>query len=373
MGSATCRQLAARGAAVIGIDRFIPPHPWGSSHGETRITRLAIGEGREYVPLVRRSHALWRELEAEAGVELLTETGIVILADPASTFLGETVAAARVYAIAHELLGNGELRARFPMFTVGERTVAYHEPSAGYVRPEAAVTAHLALARRDGARLRLGERVERWSASPRGVTVATDAGSYGAEHLVLCAGPWIGELVPETADIVAVYRQLLYWFPIREGYERLRAMPVFVWDVAGEQSGFVHLGGFYGFPALDGPGGGLKLATESYAQTTTPDGCAHPASPAERDDMYRGCVAPHLPWLGPEPLRTVSCLYTCTRGSRFLIDRHPAHARVLVVSACSGHGFKHSPAIGEAVAQWVTAGEPGIDLGAFAFARVARR
>ncbi len=373
MGSATCRELAARGVSVMGIDRFAPPHPWGSSHGETRITRLAIGEGREYVPLVRRSHELWRVLEAEGGVELLTETGIVILAHPASAFLGETLAAAGEYAIPHEMLSNDELGARFPMFAVDERTVAYHEPEAGYARPEAAVTTQLALARLDGARLQLGERVERWSASARGVTVTTDGGTYAAEHLVLCAGPWIAELVPEAADIVAVYRQLLYWFPIREGYEQLRAMPVFVWDLAGEQSGFVHLGGFYGFPALDGPNGGVKLATESYAQTTTPDGRAHPASHTEAKAMYRACVAPYLPWLGPEPLRTVSCLYTCTRGSRFVIDRHPVHARVLVVSACSGHGFKHSPAIGEAVAQWLTAGEPGIDLSAFAFGRAARR
>ncbi len=88
--------------------------------------------------------------------------------------------------------------------------------------------------------------------------------------------------------------------------------------------------------------------------------------------MYRGCVEPYLPWLGEEPLRTVSCLYTSTRGSRFIIDRHPEHDAVLVVSACSGHGFKHSPAIGEAVAQWLTGDGPQIDLAAFSFERARR-
>src|ERR1700749_3138914 len=95
MGSATCRQLAARGVSVIGIDRYAPPHQWGSTHGDTRITRLAIGEGREYVPLGQRSHELWREIETEAGEELLFETGIIVMADPASAFLAETRAAAR--------------------------------------------------------------------------------------------------------------------------------------------------------------------------------------------------------------------------------------------------------------------------------------
>ena len=86
--------------------------------------------------------------------------------------------------------------------------------------------------------------------------------------------------------------------------------------------------------------------------------------------MQRGCVGPFLPWLGTESLRTVSCLYTSTRGSRFLIDRHPEHETVLIVSACSGHGFKHSPAIGEAVAQWLTGQEPKVDLSPFSLSRI---
>ena len=146
MGSAVCRALAARGVSVIGIDRYAPPHAWGSTHGDTRITRLAIGEGREYVPLARRSHELWREIERDSGAQLLTQPGIVILAHPSSTFLAETRAAARQYEIEHRDLTNAELRTGFPMFAVDEQTVGYHEPQAGYVRPERAVAAQLTLA-----------------------------------------------------------------------------------------------------------------------------------------------------------------------------------------------------------------------------------
>jgi sarcosine oxidase len=372
MGSAACRQLAARGVSVIGLDQYAPPHAWGSTHGDTRITRLAIGEGREYVPLARRSHELWREIERDSGAQLLTQPGIVILAHPSSTFLAETRAAARQYGIDHRDLTNAELRTGFPMFAVDEQTVGYHEPEGGYVRPERAVAAQLTLAIRDGARLNLGERVERWTASPRGVTVTTDGATYTAQQLVVCAGPWIGDLVPTVRDIVAVYRQLLFWFPIRNQYDALRDMPAFVWDVGGDQRGFVHLDGFYGFPAIDGPGGGVKVASESYEHTTMPDGRQHAATRSETERMYRGCVEPYLPWLGEEPLRSVSCLYTSTRGSRFIIDRHPEHDAVFVVSACSGHGFKHSPAIGEAVAQWVTGQVVDIDLSAFSFERARR-
>jgi sarcosine oxidase len=367
MGSATVRQLAARGVSVIGIDRFMPPHPYGSTHGDTRITRLAVGEGAEYVPLVTRSHELWRELERDAGASLLTQCGGVILADPASTFFAQTAEIARANVIAHERLSNAELRERFPMFAVGEQTEAYYEPTAGYVRPEAAVRAQLALAERDGARLRLGESVLHWSADARGVRVITDMRTCIAARLILCAGPWIAELFPDARGRFAVHRQLLHWFPIREGYEHLREMPVFVWDFGGERGDFVHLRGFYGFPAVDGPDGGVKLATESYATTTVPDESQHPATAAETAAMYREYVAHRLPWLGPEAVRTVSCLYTCARDSRFVIDRHPQHEAVTIVSACSGHGFKHSAAIGEAVAQQVTTGRSEIDLTPFAF------
>ncbi len=372
MGSATCFQLAARGVSVIGVDRHEPPHAYGSTHGDTRITRLAIGEGTEYVPLVRRSHDLWREIEEQAGVQLLTRSGGLVLAHAASPFLEQTRASARRYGIAHENLSSAELVERFPMFLVDEQTEAYYEPEAGYVRPEAAVRAQLELARHHGAQLRLGEHVEEWSASADGVIVRTDRETYAAQQLVLCAGAWIPQLFPEGSDIFAIHRQLLYWFPIREGYRQFRDMPTFIWDFGGEKHGFVHLLGFYGFPAVDGPRGGVKVATESYEHTTTPDGRQHPATRREIDDMYRRYVAPHVPWLAGEPLRTSSCLYTSTRGSRFVIDRHPEHDEVLIVSPCSGHGFKHSTAIGEAVAQWVTGGASDIDLSAFGLAQARR-
>jgi sarcosine oxidase len=371
MGSAVCAQLATRGASVIGIDQYDPPHPFGSTHGETRMTRLAVGEGPEYVPLVRRSHELWREIEAETGTRLLTQPGGLIMSRPGSWFFDATRELARRSGIDHEQLSAAELRRRFPMFAVDEETEGYYEPEAGFVRPEEAVRAQLELARRGGAQLRPGERVREWSASGHRVSVVTDRAQYAAERLILCAGAWLPGLFPEGRDRFAVYRQVQFWFPIRQGYEQLRDMPVFVWDFGGERGGFVHFDGFYGFPAVDGAAGGVKVAAETYETTTEPDGRQHPPTPSETAAMYGHCIEARMPWLGPEPVRTVSCLYTSTRGSRFVIDRHPAHEDVLIVSPCSGHGFKHSPAIGEAIAQWVIEGSPALDLGPFRLSNVA--
>jgi sarcosine oxidase len=179
---------------------------------------------------------------------------------------------------------------------------------------------------------------------------------------VLSVGPWLPELFPEGADTFAVHRQVMYWFGIRERPEHLETMPIFVFEFGAAPDEFVHLDGFYGFPPIEGL---VKTATESYDQTTVPDGRQHPATAEETAAMYRTCIAPHLPWLAPEPARTVSCLYTNTRGSRFVIDRHPEHERVEIVSPCSGHGFKHSAAIGEAVAQRLIDGASQIDLSPF--------
>ena len=365
MGSAVCAQLATRGTSVIGIDQYHPPHPYGSTHGETRMTRLAVGEGPEYVPLVRRSHELWREIEAQTGARLLTQAGGLIMSRPGSWFFDGTRDIARRLGIEHEELSPSELRNQFPMFAVDEKTEGYFEPAAGFVRPEEAVRAQLALARRAGAGLRLGERVLDWSASGHGVAVVTNRARYDAGQLILCAGPWLPGLFPEGRDLFAVHRQVQFWFPITQGHDQLEGMPVFVWDFGGERDGFVHFDGFYGFPAVDGPAGGVKVATETYETTTEPDGHRHPPTPAETAAMYRHCIEARIPWLGPHPVRTLSCLYTCTRGSRFIIDRHPEHEAVVIVSPCSGHGFKHSPAVGEAVAQWVTGGQPALDLGPF--------
>jgi sarcosine oxidase len=370
MGSATCLQLARRGVSVIGIDQYVPPHAYGSTHGDTRITRLALGEGPEYIPLAQRSHQLWRELEEESGARLLTQCGGVILARPGSPFFEQTRALAQRFGIEHQHLDNAQLRRRLAMFAVDEETEAYYEPGAGIVWPEAAVRVQLQLAGRQGAELRVGEQVVEWSASGDGVTVTTDAATYAADRLVLCAGAWLPQLFGEGRELFAVYRQLLHWFEIRDGYEQLRDMPVFVWDFGGERPEFVHLDGFYGFPAVDGPSGGVKLGTESYEMTSAPDGRQHPATRVQSDDLYRDYVAHRLPWLGPETLRTASCLYTSTRGNRFVVDQHPEHDAVLIVSACSGHGFKHSPAIGEAAARWATGADalPGLDLSAFQLA-----
>ena len=368
MGSAVAYQLAKAGARVLGIDRFAPPHVHGSTHGDSRITRLALGEGARYVPLAIRSHELWREIEALTGDELLTLAGGVVLSVPggrgqhgADDFLATTIATAQAHGIAHEVLDGAALADRLPPFALDGDERGMFEPSAGFVRPEAAVAAQLRLAREHGADLRTGERVI--SAGER--RVVTDAGTYAAETIVLAAGPWLTELRPELASAFTVRRQVVYWFALAPGaYEAHRELPVFIWITGDGPEEF-----FYGFPAIDGPGGGLKVGTEQFRDTTTA-AAGRPEVTAEQSrQMHARFLARRLPGLRARTVRTTTCLYTSTADSGFAIDVHPGDPDLVVVSPCSGHGFKHSAAIGEAVAQLVLTGTSAIDLQPFGLGR----
>jgi sarcosine oxidase len=376
-GSAALYQLARRGARVLGLDRHAPPHAFGSTHGDTRVTRLAIGEGAHYTPLALRSHEIWRELERETGETLLTSNGGLIISSPnkrgfthVDEFFANTVAAAEEFGIAHERLDAGDIRARFPEFAIARDEYGYFERDAGFVRPEAAVRAQLALARERGAEMRVNERVSSFVPSPHEVTVTTDKGVYTADKLIVAAGPWLPQLLaPEHAAHFSVYRQVLYWFDIDGPIEPFlpERFPVFIWELRASRQGI------YGFPAIDGPGGGLKIATEQYIATTSPDNVAREVGRDEIADMHARFVAPYFPHLSARCVRAATCLYTVTTDFAFVVDRHPDSDRVILASPCSGHGFKHSAALGEAMAQLVLEGRARFDLSPFAFSRLSGR
>jgi sarcosine oxidase len=373
MGSAALYHLAKCGHSVLGIDRFSPPHAHGSSHGDTRITRLAIGEGADYTPLALRSHALWRELERQSGARLLTSNGGLFISSTTRSavlhvpdFFANTLAAARDHGIAHEILDAVAIRRRFPVFKVADDEYGYFEPAAGFLRPEACIRAHLESAVDCGAEIQCDERVVGFEASAQGATVVTEGGRYAAERLIIAAGAWLPTLVDaRLAQHFKVYRQQIYWFDIDGDPAAFlpAAMPIFIWELQGRPHGS------YGFPALDGPRGGVKVGTEQFEIATTADSSDTPASAADVAAFHAEVVAPFIAGLAPRCLKAVSCLYTVTPDFGFVIDRHPDSDRVLIVAPCSGHGFKHAPAIGEAAAAWVAEGLLPAGFEAFSLAR----
>jgi sarcosine oxidase len=373
MGSATTYQLAKSGARVLGIDRYSPPHTFGSTHGDTRLTRRATGEGAAYVPLVTRSLELWREIEQATGYELLRQCGGLLMCAPgrksrhgSEDFVSRTINFAAQYGIDHENLSAKEIRTRFPQFNLGGDEIGYLEPEAGYLIPETCVKAQLELANRFGAAVHLNEQVLSFSDNNGLVTVKTDKASYSTKKLIISAGPWINELLPELEGMFKVYRQVLYWFDLRDHsqYDAYHDMPVFAWKFGSGDEDFV-----YGFPAIDGPRGGLKIASEKYDAPTTPSEVVRDVSPDEIKQMYEK-IRDQFPGLSERCIKTATCMYTETPDHKFVIDYHPNSKNIIVASPCSGHGFKHSAAIGETLAQLATTGKTTIDIAPFSMQRL---
>jgi sarcosine oxidase len=374
MGSAAIYQLARRGKTVLGIDQFSPPHHYGSTHGESRIIRQAIGEGEHYVPLVLRSYELFREIEKEAAKELLTITGGLTLESRQSeavmhgrhNFLDKAISCAQKFNIRHETLDPQDIKKRYPQFAVTNEC-GYFEYDTGYLRPELCVEAQLRLAQNYGAIVHTDEKVT--SIAPRGnkeVTIRTSRAVYAAEKVAVTAGPWISEFLPPAySQFFKVYRQVMYWFMIRD-HSRSTFLPgqfpVFIW-IFEKGRDF----GFYGFPSLDGKT--IKLASEQYEVVTAPDKENGAVGEVEKQAAYSDYVRGRLPGLSDQCESAVSCLYTTTPDANFVIDFHPDSDRIIIASPCSGHGFKHSAAIGEVLAELAVDGVSKIDISSFSIER----
>lgn len=368
MGSAAVRSLAARGLRVLGLENFGPAHDRGSAHGGSRIIRQAYFEGEAYVPLLQGAFDGWSALQEESGRDLVRLCGGLYLGDPENAVVTGSRAAALAYDLPHEVLDATSIRERFPTMRPADHAVGIYEPNAGYVRPEQTVLANIDLAVQAGAVLRFGEPVTGWRATPAGgVEVSTTQGRYGADRLVLTAGAWTPELVPDTP--IVVERQIFYWFspdfdagPDYRHYSE--GHPVYIEETDGNQL-------LYGFPMIDGPDGGLKLAF--YRQnvgTTTPqtvDRTVHD----DEVEAIRHRARQLFPNLTGPLLQAKTCLYASAPDDHFVIGTLPPTPQVVSACGFSGHGFKFVPVVGEIAADLVEHGRTGYDLELFAVDRPA--
>ena len=371
MGSAAVHTLAARGLSVLGLERYGPAHDQGSAHGGSRIIRQSYFEGPAYVPLLQRAFEGWRELQEQSGRDLLRLSGGIYIGDPGNPVVTGSRAAASIHGLPHEVLAAAEITSRFPTMRPQDHAVGVYEPNAGYVRPEETVLAGVDLARRHGAVLRFDEPVTGWRATPGGgVEVITATGRYGADRLVLTPGAWAPELLPGVTPIL-VERQVFYWFEpdFTTGvpYETYAdGHPVYIEETDGN-------GLLYGFPMIDGPDGGLKLAF--YRQNvgfTTPETIDRTVHADEVDAMRRRAVQlfPHL--TGPL-VKAATCMYASAPDDHFVIGLLDGMPQVVVACGFSGHGFKFVPVVGEIVADLVQDGTTVRDLALFDVERPALR
>jgi sarcosine oxidase len=356
MGSAAAYHLSKAGRRVLGLDRFKPPHSLGSSHGLTRIIREAYFEDASYVPLVQRAYQLWGELERKSGRRMLLETGGLMIGPPGGELVAGAKRSAEEHKLSHQVFSAMELHNRFPAFKPEEHMVAVAEPRAGILFPETAVQTHLDLAAEAGAILLFNDPMLDWEALRDGVQVSTATNTYRANWLVVSAGAWVGSLLADLHLPLVVERQVLLWFEPQSHPELLRPerLPIYICQYAARSF-------FYGFPNL---GDGVKVAVHHEGQVTDP---ARVRREVEETDVtpVRRLLRRFLPNANGPLKSAVVCLYTNAPDGHFIFGLHPRHPRVIIVSPCSGHGFKFSPVIGESVASLIAGEIPAFDLSLF--------
>lgn len=349
MGAAAAWQLASRGARVLGLEQFDIPHTLGSSHGFSRMTRMAYFEHPDYVPLLRSANRLWQQLEAETGQKLIYMTGGLYLGPAAGELVGGSLTAAKTHALAHELIGQDQLRRRYPQFHLPDDFVGFLDHDAGFILPEKAVAALAGLALRRGAQLHGREPVLDWSADATGVTVTTHRATYRAAKAIICGGPWSEQLLRGIGVPLRVTRQVMGWvWPKRPELFEPPRLPVWAVD---HLDGSIH----YGFPMWpDSPG--FKLCHHAPAQEADPTSVDRQISDGD-EQTIRPFLRRFIPDADGPLLSMRVCLYTNSPDGHFVIDRHPEHPQVIFACGFSGHGFKFAPAIGAALADLATAGK----------------
>lgn len=363
MGSAAIYHLAQRGRRVLGLERFGIPHEMGSSHGLTRIIRMAYYEHPSYVPLLRRSYTLWRELETRAGEQLLHITGSIDAGPAGGQVFEGSRHSCELHGLPHEVLTSAELSHRFPGYRLPEETMAVLQPEGGFLLPERCIVAHVAAAQALGAEVHDQEPVLEWTPSGAGVRVRTAQGWYEADRLVITAGAWAAGLVAPLVGLAIPERQVLAWLqPHRPEHFSSERFPVF--NLA------VPEGRFYGFPMFQVPG--FKFGKYHHLEETVdPDQIDRECSPRD-EAVLRDFAERYFPDGAGPTLMTKVCMFTNSPDEHFIIDRHLEHSQVVIAAGFSGHGFKFCSVVGEVLADLAERGRTDHDISLFRLNRFRR-
>lgn len=363
VGSAALYHLAARGLRVLGVDRFLPGHDRGSSHGQTRLIRQAYHEHPAYVPLVQRAYALWQDLEQQSGRELYREVGILEAGPPDGQVVPGVLTSARQHRLEVEQLDAAERARRFPGFGIPESFAAVFESRAGYLRVEDCVRTHVDQALLRGASLRIGCEVRSWKSQGNAIRLKLADGEISAGRLVVTAGAWARDLLADLGLCFEVVRKPLYWFDAPEAvYGERHGGPGFIFETG--------QGNFYGFPFVAGQG--LKCAEHTGGETVADPLDVNRQPIAAETARVRNFVARWLPRASTEPTNFAVCLYTLSPDRNFVVDRHPELSQVSFAAGLSGHGFKFASVLGEVLADFATQGESPLPVDFLSCRRFAK-
>ena len=336
-GSGALDHLAARGVNVLGIERFGIAHDQGSSHGQTRVIRQAYFEHADYVPLMLEAYTMWESLERDSRQSLLHKCGLLLAGPADGPAVTGTRGAAEQHGLPLEEVPRERLAEQFPGFRLPEGYEAVFEAAGGYLEVEACVEAHIGRAMDRGAQLHTGETVTNWTSDGRTARVETDRGQYEAASLIITAGTWASQLLPDLPVPWDVVRKPLFWSPATtDDYNLEHGAGTFFLETPG--------GEFYGFPSLDGET--VKLAEHTGGQSIEdPLAVDRRVLPIDLPPVHE-FLNTYMPGIDLTPREHTVCMYTRTFDRNFVVDIHPGLNNVAIGAGFSGHGFKFTPILG---------------------------
>ncbi|MGZ3541452.1 MAG: N-methyl-L-tryptophan oxidase [Vulcanimicrobiaceae bacterium] len=354
MGSATAARAALSGAKVIGIEQFGPAHGLGASGGKSRIIRQAYFEDAAYVPLLLRAYELWRDLEVRTQKSILRTTGLLMVGTEQSAVISGSLRSANQHGLAIEQWSAAQINRRFRTLKVLPDEVGVYEREGGFVIPEEAIRAHVALAAESGADLRFEIRVSQWGASSNEVQLTlSDGSTVRARKLVLAMGPWFEEILKALGVPIRVQRNVMAWFePKIDAYDVDR-FPCFLLDRAGMPALL------YGFPDA---GDGVKAAFHGYGEYTHAESLERTVAHSRDIHPLADALERWMPGAAGSYREGKACMYTLTPDEHFVIDRHPQLENVVLCGGFSGHGFKFASVVGEIASDLALSGATRYDV-----------
>lgn len=360
VGAAACFHLARRGMKVLGLEQFEIPHAQGSHHGHSRMIRQAYFEHPDYVPLLRRAYQLWDELQGSnpcGGQKIFHITGGLYVGAQDGTIVPGSLRAAREHGLEYALLSGDEIRERFPAICPDLGHAGFLEARGGFLVPEAAVAAHAAAARLHGATVNTGEVLLSWKTAADRVEVVTDKATYTAGKLAITSGAWSAAAAQDLGIELQVTRQVLAWFEPLGELDRFAPGRFPCWFVESDPP-FGH----YGFPILPGDPG-LKIAVHKPGEAIADPRAEVEAPRADEIDALHATLEKFFPGCAGGLTESCICKYTNSPDGHFIIGRHPRHERVSIACGLSGHGFKFSSVLGEALADLAQTGSSDLPIG----------
>lgn len=362
MGMAAGYFLAKESKSVLLLDAFEPPHSRGSHHGETRLIRLAYGEGERYVPFVLRAYELWQELADLSNQVIFQSTGILNFTPKNDPFINNVKSSAERYGLPLEHLTANDVNRRWDGIRLGAHMEACYEPTSGVLMSENVIEAYYQLAIKEGATFIGNSRVVHIEPNNEIVHVTTEHGEvYTANSIIVSVGAWAKKLVEQMNITLPVtpIRKVFAWY---EADEELYGDHVF--------PGFIYTNKdltYYGFPSIDGAG--LKVGRHDAGEPINPDDplASFGAQQGDREDLDE-FLTTFMPGVGSLTYGK-TCMYTMTPDSDFIIDTLPGYPNMVIAAGFSGHGFKFASAVGEALKDLALQKGTKVDLDSFSLDR----